>query len=175
MSKSGKPARLVLKTKKEPLYVRIIKYLMLALFAYGAVFWGSVTVLSLFRGAYDDFSPPAWTGIAMGAGEALIIGAMLLSVFKKYVVSFAFALAGTISCCASYRWFVKTARRELEKRAVSNDLLDLDKKYIYRAVPLLAGALLSLALAVIAVAAAVRKKKRKKQEKESKPVKSIID
>ena len=46
MSKTGKPAAFILKSKKEPLCVRIIKYLMLALFAYGVIFWGSVTVAS---------------------------------------------------------------------------------------------------------------------------------
>ena len=60
-------------------------------------------------------------------------------------------------------------------RAVTNDLLDLDKRYIYRALPVLAGAALSLVLAVIAAVRAVRKKKQKKRDKENLPVKSIID
>lgn len=175
MSKTGKPAAFILKSKKEPLCVRIIKYLMLALFAYGVIFWGSVTVLSVIQGAYADFSPPAWVGVTMGAGELLVIGAMLMSVWKKYVLALVPALSGAALCCISYRWFIKTAQRELETRAVTNDLLDLDKRYIYRALPVLAGAALSLVLAVIAAVRAVRKKKQKKRDKENLPVKSIID
>lgn len=175
MSKSGKPAKFVVKTKKEPLYARIIKYLMLAALACGGVFWGSVTLLSLFRGAYADFSPPAWVGICMGAGEALVICAMVLAWLRKYVFAFAASLAGTVLYCIATRWFVKTARHELETRVVSNDLLDLDKQYIYRAIPVVVGAVLALVLAVISIVRAVRKKRSAQREKESQPVKSIID
>ena len=163
------------KNKKEPLYVRIIKYLMLALYTYGAVFWGSTALLSLLKGAYADFSPPAWVGVCMGAGEALLIGAMVLTVLKKYIFAFLASAAGASCFLAASGWLVKTARHEIENRVVPNDLLDLDKRYMYRAIPVLAGAVLSLLLAAVSIISSVRKKKQKKAENENRPVKSIID
>ncbi len=175
MSKQDRRSNAFSKKGKETLYVRIIKYLMLALYTYGAVFWGSTALLSLLKGAYADFSPPVWVGVCMGVGEALLIVAMVLAAFRRYIFCLLSSAVGAACFLSASGWFVKTARHEIENRVVPNDLLDLDKRYMYRALPVLAGAVLSLVLAVICAAGYVRKKKKERVEKESRPVKSITD
>jgi TRAP-type C4-dicarboxylate transport system permease small subunit len=82
---------------------------------------------------------------------------------------------GTAAVLAAAGWFVKTARHELENRVVSNELLDLDKHYMYRALPVLAGGVLALVLAVVQVARRIRKKRKEQQQRDNAPVRSIVD
>ena len=70
---------------------------------------------------------------------------------------------------------MKTARHELENRVVSNELLDLDKHYMYRALPVLAGGVLALVRAVMQAARRIRKKRKEQNERDNAPVRSIVD
>lgn len=175
MSKKDRQGKAFSKKSKEPLLTRIIKYLMLLLFGYGVIFWSGVAVLSLLNDTYEEFEQPVWVGAVMVAGIAFVTAAMVLSVKRKYIISFALSACGSAAMLICAGWFVKTARHELETRAVSADLLGLDKRYMYRAVPVLAGAVLSLVLAAIGIARMLKKRKEKKLEKQNAPVKSIID
>lgn len=175
MSKTGGNKKYFLKKSKEPLYCRIIKYAMLLLFAYAAVFWAAVTLLSLFNDTYKEFAQPMWVGVVMAMGIALVIAASALAIKRRYIVTFVLSACGSAAMLASANWFVKTARHELESRAVPNDLIGLDKRYMYRALPVLAAAALALVLAVIRAFELLKKRKAEKLKKQSAPVKSIID
>lgn len=175
MSKKDRQKKAFFKKIKEPIWVSAVKYLMTALFAYGIVFWSGVTFLSLFSGSFGDFDQPLWVGISMAAGLLLIIVCVVFAIVRKYIAAFLFGALGSAALLTAAGWFVKTARQELENRAVPNDLLDLDKRYMYRALPVLAGAILALVLAIIRAAGILRARRKKRREEESSPVKSIVD
>lgn len=175
MSKTAAKKKVFAAGGKEPLAMRIIKYLMLSLFGYGVVFWGGTGVLAAFGSSFDDFSPPAWIGFALIGGAAALIAAGVLSWRRLNIIAFFPAALGTAAVLAAAGWFVKTARYELENRVVSNDLLDLDKHYMYRALPVLAGGVLALVLAVMQAARRIRKKRKEQNERDNAPVRSIVD
>ena len=62
MSKTAAKKKVFAAGGKEPLAMRIIKYLMLSLFGYGVVFWGGTGVLAAqslvaTRMSYEQFKP----------------------------------------------------------------------------------------------------------------------
>lgn len=175
MSKTAAKKKVFAAGGKEPLAMRIIKYLMLSLFGYGVVFWGGTGVLLVTGSSFDDFSPPAWIAFALIGGSAVLIAAGVLSWRRLNIIAFFPAALGTAAMLAAAGWFVKTARHELENRVVSNELLDLDKHYMYRALPVLAGGVLALVLAVVQVARHIRKKRKEQQQRDNAPVRSIVD
>lgn len=175
MSKTAAKKKVFAAGGKEPLAMRIIKYLMLSLFGYGVVFWGGTGVLLVTGSSFDDFSPPAWIAFALIGGSAVLIAAGVLSWRRLNIIAFFPAAVGTAAVLAAAGWFVKTARHELENRVVSNELLDLDKHYMYRALPVLAGGVLALVLAVVQVARRIRKKRKEQQQRDNAPVRSIVD
>ena len=175
MSKTAAKKKVFAAGGKEPLAMRIIKYLMLSLFGYGVVFWGGTGVLLVTGSSFDDFSPPAWIAFALIGGSAVLIAAGVLSWRRLNIIAFFPAAVGTAAMLAAAGWFVKTARHELENRVVSNELLDLDKHYMYRALPVLAGGVLALVLAVVQVARRIRKKRKEQQQRDNAPVRSIVD
>ena len=175
MSKAVAKKKVSAARSAEPLAVRIIKYLMLSLFGYGVVFWGGTGVLAVFKGSFDDFSPPAWIPFALIGGSVALIAAGVLSWRRLNIIAFFPAAAGTAAILAAAAWFVTTARHELETRVVSNDLLDLDKHYMYRALPVLAGGILALVLAIIQLIRRIRKKRQQQLERDNAPVRSIVD
>ena len=175
MSKTAAKKKVFAAGGKEPLAMRIIKYLMLSLFGYGVVFWGGTGVLLVTGSSFDDFSPPAWIAFALIGGSAVLIAAGVLSWRRLNIIAFFPAAVGTAAMLAAAAWFVTTARHELENRVVSNELLDLDKHYMYRALPVLAGGVLALVLAVMQAARRIRKKRKEQQERDNAPVRSIVD
>ena len=175
MSKTAAKKKVFAAGGKEPLAMRIIKYLMLSLFGYGVVFWGGTGVLLVTGSSFDDFSPPAWIAFALIGGSAVLIAAGVLSWRRLNIIAFFPAAVGTAAMLAAAAWFVTTARHELENRVVSNELLDLDKHYMYRALPVLAGGVLALVLAVVQVIRRIRKKRKEQQERDNAPVRSIVD
>ncbi len=175
MSKKDGKRKTFFRMPKEPLWIRIIKYVMLVLFGYGVIFWSGTAFMSLFTGSFDEFSQPAWVGASMAVGVIVIVLSMVLALLGKYIAAFLLGAGGSAAVLAAAAWFVRTAKHELETRAVSNDLLGLDKHYMYRALPVLAAAVMLLFLAAVQTAGLIRRNKRLKEEKESAPVKSIID
>lgn len=175
MSKAGAGRKVFGTGGKEPLAVRIIKYLMLLLFAYSAVFWGSTGVLAVVKGSFDELTPPVWTICALIGGSAVLIAAGVFSWRRANIIAFIAAAAAAAALLAAAGWFVETARHELEVRAVSNDLLDLDEHYMYRALPVLIGCILAMIPAAADIAARIRNKKKQRRERENAPVRSIID
>lgn len=175
MSKKDSGGMIPKKAAKEHFLITFIKYLAAAVCLYSVVFWGSVTVVAALRGQYEDFPPPGGVVAAMAAGEAAIIASLVLAFFRKYIIAFLLNCCGTAVFAAAARWFVKTIRRELENRVVSNDLLDMDKEYAWRYYPAVVITLLLFILAVISAARLIRASGKKRRDKENAPVKSIID
>ena len=175
MSKSKSDSKKRTSTAKEPVYVIIVKVLMLAVCTYSVVFWGSVALIGIFRGAYSDFGLPVWAGIALAAGEVALICALVLSFMKKNTAAFILSVVGAAAFLASSGWFVSTLRTELENRAVSNDLLDMDKRYAFRLYPAAVIPLLAAVPVARSLVLRLRSRRQKRLEKENAPVKSIID
>lgn len=175
MSKKDRRSAAAEKKPKTAKAALIFKLLALAVYIYSVFFWGSVTLIGIFGSAYDDFPPPAWVGIAMASGWAVMTAAMVLTFLKKEITAFLLCSAGIGAYLAAAGWFVSAIRKHLETRDVTNDLLDMDRDYILRYFPSIAAAVFLLVPAVMKTAGLVGEKRRRKREEQSAPVKSIID
>ncbi|WP_028506441.1 hypothetical protein [Ruminococcus sp. FC2018] len=178
MSKTDKTSKKSQKTNKahrEPIWVNALRLLMAVVCLYSVVFWGSVTLVATLSGQYSDFPPPAWVTAAIGLGGTVILCSAALALWGRYIIAFAVNCAGTAAYLAAAGWFVRTIRHELDNRAVSADLLDMDKEYALRFYPAAAASVILLVLAVLSLVRIAGKKRKKRIEKESAPVKSIID
>ena len=175
MSKKDRRSAAAGKKSKTAVTALIFKLLALAVYIYSVFFWGSVTLIGIFGNSYDDFPPPAWVGIAMASGWAVITAAIVLTFLRKEITAFLLGSAGIAAYLAAAGWFVSAIRDLLETRDVTNDLIDMDREYIFRYFPIIASGVFLLVPAVMKAVRLIGEKRRRKREEQSAPVKSIID
>lgn len=186
-SKISKSAEKMLNKSKKQKHKKLesgimlfLKLLMIIPLVYSGVFYGGVTIIGIAKGEMHlmdgSMNPmPSWVAIAMGLGCLAIIAGIFLSFFKKYYISLAFILAGTISYMKSAIYIVHEISKKLETSSVSPDIADMDKDYMKYYYPIMAVLLIAVILAVIALVKKIRRKKRLKAERDNAPVKSIVD
>ena len=178
MSKAAE--RLIKKAKKEKgkhyegRILMVLKLLMLIPLAYSGIFYCAVTVAGVATGYMSD--TPKWVGAVMGTGSLVIIAGVLFSFFKKYIISFAVNLAGTVCYMKGAVHIINRISERLENYSGANpDLMNMDKDYMLYYYPIMIITLLSFILAVITVVNRIKKKKRLQLERDNAPVKSIVD
>lgn len=158
----------------EPFYIFIIKMLMLVPFVYSGFFYGGILAAGVLGDAIDD-GPPNWVAYCVIIGDVLMLGGIIFAFFKKYIVSFVLALAGTGVFMKSALFMIRRTQKYLNERAVEESLLNLDKEYMKYYYPILGVAFIALVLLIISLVRGHMKKKAEQRLKDTAPVKSIID
>lgn len=178
MSKAAE--RLIKKAKKEKgknhegKILMALKLLMLIPLAYSGIFYCAVTVAGVATGYMSE--TPKWVGAVMGIGSLIIIAGVLFSFFKRYIISFAVNLAGTVCYMKGAVHIINRISERLENYSGANpDLMDMDRDYMLYYYPIMIITLLSFILAAITVVKRIKKKKRLQLERDNAPVKSIVD
>ena len=160
--------------KKEPIVCLVLKILAVGVYLYSCFFYGGVTVIGIFGGYIEDIEKKY--AVFMLIGVILLLAALILMFFKKYIVSFALNAVGTILYMKTAVFLVETIRKRLEENYITDsDILHLDKTYIYRHYPELAFLGLGLVLLLIDLVRRYLKYRKIKAERDNAPVKSIID
>ncbi len=162
------------KAGREPVICLILKLLMIIPFGYSGFFYGGVLVLGIF-GKYIEPLPPKWVGWCAVAGIVLILAGILLSFFKKYIISFIIILGGTGLFLKAGEYMISHIQERLDKVYVEESLQEMDKQYMGYYYPIMITAGISLILLAINIIRRILKKRRLQYEKDTAPVQSIVE
>lgn len=162
------------KAGREPVICLILKLLMIIPFGYSGFFYGGVLVLGVF-GKYIEPLPPQWVGWCALAGIVLILAGILLSFFKKYILSFIIIMGGTGVFLKAGEYMISHIQSRLDKVYVEEALQDMDKQYMGYYYPIMITAGISLILLAINIIRRILKKRRIQYEKDTAPVQSIVE
>lgn len=158
----------------EPVYVFLLKLLMIIPYGYSGFFYGGVLTVGVFAGYIED-KPPKWVGWCVLLGSIAIGVGVLLAFLKKYKASFALAVIGTVPYMKSARYMINKTKEYLAKKAVEPSLQNLDKTYMKWYYPILGVVFLSAVLLIIDLIGKHKRKKKLRYEQETAPVESIVD
>ena len=160
--------------KKEPVFCLVLKLIAVGAYIYSCFYFGGVTIIGIFTEQMHEV--PKKYAVYMLIGVVLLLAALLLMFFKKYIVSFVLNVIGTILYMKSAVFIVETVRRMLNDNYISDaSLQNLDKVYMRRHYPELAFLGLGLVLLLINLGRRYLKYRRIKAERDNAPVKSIIE
>lgn len=162
------------KAGREPVICLILKLLMIIPFGYSGFFYGGVLVLGVF-GKYIEPLPPKWVGWCALAGIILILAGILLSFFKKYIVSFIIIMGGTGVFLKAGEYMISHIQSRLDKVYVEESLQEMDKQYMGYYYPIMITAGISLILLAINIIRRILKRRRIRYEKDTAPVQSIVE
>lgn len=178
MSKAAR--KMLKKAKKEKKHrfesglFLFMKILMLAFFLYSGVFYGGVTVVGVLKGYMYEI--PKWIAGVIGIGSLIILAGIILSFCKRYFISFAAILAGTLSYLKGAVYIInKISDKLVNYDGADSQIAKMDKTYMLHYYPIMGVLLIALILGIIALIKMIRKKKRLKEQRDNAPVKSIIN
>ena len=162
---------------KEPKYYLYLKLLQLVPFGYSVVFWGGVLVIGILGNMINQYE---FSQVSNATAVYIIVSAVVLalsfvlSIFRKYIFAFPAALVGTVIYFNAARSFIEPITKYLDEKAVSEELLELDKLWMERCYPVWVFALLSFALLADSVVRFLIKRKIEKDKRNNAPVRSIV-
>lgn len=171
------------KTKqKEPVVFMVFKLLMIAFFMWSGFFWGIVTALGIQFGymfGEDYLYVPKTAAWQLLTGDAIILLAIVIAFFRKYIISFVLHIIG----CAVYLKGANPIISGLEqffKTHTASDssgrnLDSLPREYMIRHYPIAGVAVCGFVLVLLKVIFFLIERKRRKRIADNAPVKSIID
>lgn len=161
--------------KKEPFIFLLLKLVMLASFLYSGLFYGGVTVVGVYTGAMTVTEEGALTTVSaniMLVGILLMVLSLVLAFFKKYILSFASSLLGTVLYLyVAYDRVIKFAAG----RVTESGEIDLDNKYKIWYYPIAVFLIIAFVLMVISIVKKIKKRKEAKKIRDNAPVKSIVE
>lgn len=160
--------------KKEPIYCLLLKLIAVGVYVYSCFFYGGVTIIGILGGHVDNVEHKY--AYFMLIGVILLLAALLLMFFRKYEISFAINIAGTILYMKTAVFLVEKVRKLLDENYITDaEILHLDKTYMRRHYPEIAFLGLGLILLAISLIRRYIKYRKLRNERDNAPVKSIID
>ncbi|MBQ8622835.1 MAG: hypothetical protein IJ424_00420 [Oscillospiraceae bacterium] len=150
--------------EKEPFLILLAKSAMTILFLWSGFFWSGVSIIN-FYGYSPEYSYRA-TGFL--AGSLLMLTALILCYARLYIIQLPFTVAGLIP-------FLKMAGELIDEVVEHPELTYRPPSYELRYMPMIAFAVLSVALAMEAVWKMISKRMEAKNEFNNRPSKSILD
>ncbi len=175
-SKESKKYRKKGKTS-EPVYYLILKLAMLAPYAYSVVFWGGVLSVALLGGMIYKFEfsqASEYTAVWIISSAAVMAAALVFEFFRKYIAGAVLAVGGTAAYFHGVDQFIKPITARLKEVAVAPELLEMDKKWMYRCYPAAAFAVIACLLLAIKLISVFIKRRKEKLAHDNAPVKSIV-
>lgn len=168
--------------QKEPAVFVIFKLIMIAFFMWSGFFWGIVTALGIQFGyifGEDYLYIPKTVAWELLAGDAVLVVAIVIAFFRKYIISFALQIAGCVIYLKGASPIVSGLEQFFKDHTATDSsgrsLEALPKEYMLRHYPIAGVAVCGFILVVLKIIFGIIKRRKQKQKADNAPVKSIID
>lgn len=180
-AKDGKRSRAALKyekagkkalKRKEPVWIKMLKFVMLLPYAANGLFLGGITVIAILF--LDLDMPGSKAYIIIGSMAVLTIG-LVLTFLKKYIPAFGPCAVGTGMFVSVGVSFVSRIQDYMQTHHVDADKANMDIKYMLYFYPMLILGICSAVLFVYSIIIRIKRAKRERERFNNQPVKSIID
>lgn len=161
----------------EPAYFLVLKLLMLIPFGWSGFFWGGVLSMAISMemvNEYDFSNLSQKTAVIIIAGVIVMAAALFFMFFKIYIPGFVLSLAGVLVYIKGVNQYIKPISSYLSTHAVEENLVGMDKTWMYRCYPIWAFAAISFVLLVIWSIRKIAAFRKEKQRRDNMPVKSIV-
>lgn len=155
--------------KKESVWFKILKLIMILPFLYSGFFYGGVSIISIFKRMISIDTYVGWIILLCLTGMLI---AIILAFKRRYIVGFIVsAVSTTVYFFTTKKYFVDYARGKVTEDGNINP----EYKYMRWFYPILLFLLCALILFIMSLVKIIKKKLREKAKKDNAPVKSIID
>lgn len=155
--------------KKESIWLRLIKFIMILPFLYSGFFYGGITVISIFKKAINV---ETYVGTVILICLIGMLAAIILAFKRFYISSFGFSIVSVlVYFFITKKYFVDYATGKITEDGNINP----QYKYMIWYYPILLLLLCSTVLMIIALVQIIRKKIKEKAKRDNAPTKSIIE
>lgn len=155
--------------KKESIWVKLIKFIMVLPFLYSGFFYGGITVISIFK---KTINVDTYVGTIILVCLIGMLAAIVLAVKRIYITSFLVSLVSVlVYFFTTKKHFVDYATGKITEDGNMNP----EHKYMIWYYPILTFLLCSTVLLIIALVRNIKKKIKEKAKRDNAPTKSIID
>lgn len=155
--------------KKESIWLRLIKFIMILPFLYSGFFYGGITVISIFK---KTINVETYVGTVILICLIGMLAAIILAFKRFYISSFGFSIVSVlVYFFITKKYFVDYATGKITEDGNINP----QYKYMIWYYPILLLLLCSTVLMIIALVRIIRKKIKEKAKRDNAPTKSIID
>ncbi|MBP1573538.1 MAG: hypothetical protein J6A55_07020 [Oscillospiraceae bacterium] len=158
--------------RKEPLFVKALRFVMLLPYAVNGLFLGTITVIAIL---FLDLDMPNSKAYFILASDVLLTAGLILTFMKKYIPAFGFNAVGTGLFVSVGVSFVSRIQKHMETHHVDPENANMDVKYMLYFYPMLILGICSAVLLAYTIIKTVNRKKRERERFNNMPVKSIID
>ncbi len=155
--------------KKESIWLRLIKFIMILPFLYSGFFYGGITVISIFK---KTINVETYVGTVILICLIGMLAAIILAFKRFYISSFGFSIVSVlVYFFITKKYFVDYATGKITEDGNINP----QYKYMIWYYPILLLLLCSTVLMIIALVQIIRKKIKEKAKRDNAPTKSIIE
>lgn len=155
--------------KKESVWFKVIKFIMILPFLYSGFFYGGVTIISIFM---KFIKMDTYVGVIILVSLIAMLAAIILAFKRHYISSFVFSLASTlVYFFTTKKYFVDYATGKVTE----NGNINPEYKYMIWFYPILLFLLCSFILLIMTLFKIFKRIRKEKEKKDNAPTKSIID
>lgn len=155
--------------RKESVWIKLIKFIMVLPFLYSGFFYGGITVISIFKKTIDINT---YVGTVILICLIAMLGALILSFKRFYISSFILSFISVLAYfLITKKYFVDYATGKVTESGNINP----QYKYMIWFYPILLFLLCSFILLIIDVFRLIKKKRREREKRDNAPTKSIVD
>lgn len=157
--------------KKESIWYKIIKFIMILPFLYSGFFYGLITAINIFK-KWVPWIDNTYIGVLILISVIAMLIAVILAFKRLYLASFIISLVST-----SVYFFItkKHFVDYLTGRVTENGDIHPEYEFMIRHYPILLFLLCSFILFIMTVFTVFKKKKKEKAKRDNAPTKSIVD
>lgn len=155
--------------KKESIWLKLIKFIMILPFLYSGFFYGGITVISIFK---KTINVDTYIGTIILVCLIAMLAAIILAFKRFYITSFGVSLVSVlVYFFTTKKYFVDYATGKITE----DGNLNPEYKYMIWYYPILLFLLCSTVLLIITLVRIIKKKIKEKAKRDNAPTKSIID
>lgn len=155
--------------RKESIWFKVIKFIMVLPFLYSGFFYGGVTVISIFM---KFIKMDTYVGVVILVCLIAMLAAVILAFKRHYIPSFVFSLASTLV------YFFTTKKHFVDYatgKVTEDGNINPEYKYMIWFYPILLFLLCSFILLIMTLFKIFKKVRKEKERRDNAPTKSIID
>lgn len=157
--------------RKESIWFKIIKFIMILPFLYSGFFYGGITVINIFR-KWIVWIDNTYVGAILLICIIAMLAAIILAFKRHYISSFAVSLVSTlVYFFITKKYFVDY----LTGKVTSDGNIHPEHEFMIRHYPILLFLLCSFILFIMTMFKIFKKKHKDKLKRDNAPTKSIID
>lgn len=157
--------------RKESIWYKIIKLVMILPFLYSGFFYGGITVINILR-KWIVWIDNTYVGVILLISIIAMFAAIILAFKRYYISSFAVSLVSTLAYFfITKKYFVDY----LTGRVTSDGNIHPEYEFMIRHYPILLFLLCSFILFIMTLFKIFKKIRKEKEKRNNAPTKSIID